>query len=69
MVNNMNNTEQISSYNITAQIYNKQDKYKQTLLINNVIDAYSEKQAIEKFTNDMSNDYELIKIYSIENIL
>ena len=69
MVNNMNNTEQISSYNITAQIYNKQDKYKQTLLINNVIDAYSEKQAIEKFTNDVSNDYELIKIYSIENIL
>jgi hypothetical protein len=55
-------------YNITAQVYNKYDSYKQTLLINDVISASSKEEATNYFKQSLILDYKLLKIYSIEKI-
>lgn len=57
----------MKTFNITAQVYKSNDPYKQTLLINDVIDASSKEKAIVDF-NDLCADYEIVKIYSVEEI-
>jgi hypothetical protein len=58
----------MQQYNITAQVYNKYDSYKQTLLINDVISASSKEEATNYFKQSLVLDYKLLKIYSIEEI-
>lgn len=56
-------------YNITAQVYNNLDKYKQTLLINEIINAESSSLALGIFKKTYEDkSYQIIKIYSIEEI-
>lgn len=56
------------TFNITAQIYKKTDKTKQTILMNETIDSMSKENAITHFYTSLDPDYEIVKIYSIENI-
>jgi ribosomal protein L20A (L18A) len=58
----------MKQYNVTAQVYNKYDQYKQTLLMNRVIDALSEDDAIDLFHKIFLLDYKILKIYSVEEI-
>ena len=55
-------------YNITAQVYNKFDSYKQTILFNHVVSALTENEAIDLFYNFFLLDYKILKIYSVEEI-
>jgi hypothetical protein len=56
-------------FNITAQVYATNDGYKQTLLFNQEVHENSEEYAIDKFKNyHLVLHYQLIKIYSIEEI-
>lgn len=55
------------SFNITAQVYPKEDKYKQTLLINSVIESTNESSAKDLFKLNMILDnMVLVKILSVE---
>lgn len=58
----------MNKYNVTAQVYNKFDNDKQTLLMNEVISASSNQEAIESFQQIYSIDHEIVKIYSAENV-
>jgi hypothetical protein len=58
----------MNRYNVTAQVYNKLDNDKQTLLMNEVISASSNQEAIESFKQIYSIDHEVVKIYSAENV-
>ena len=53
-------------YNITAQVYELHDKSKQHLLINQVIDAASEDDAIFQFKDQYRIKFQVVKIHSIE---
>ena len=55
-------------YNVTAQVYNKFDNSKQTLLMNEVISASSNQEAIKTFKEMYSIDHEIVKVYSVESI-
>lgn len=58
----------MNNYNITAQVYSKFDSDKQTLLMNEVVSAPSNQEAIKAFKEIYSIDHEIVKIYSAENI-
>jgi hypothetical protein len=58
----------MKQFNVTAQVYNKYDSYKQTLLMNHVITASSEDEATTLFNNTFLVDYKILKIYSVEEI-
>jgi hypothetical protein len=58
----------MNRYNVTAQVYNKLDNDKQTLLMNEVISASSNQEAVESFKQIYSIDHEIVKIYSAENV-
>ena len=58
----------MKQYNITAQVYNKFDSYKQTILFNHVVSALTENEAIDLFYNFFLLDYKILKIYSVEEI-
>jgi hypothetical protein len=58
----------MKQYNVTAQVYSKYDSYKQTLLMNHVIAASSENEAIDLFHKTFLLDYKILKIYSVEEI-
>lgn len=58
----------MKKYNVTAQVYSKFDDDKQTLLMNEVISASSNQDAIKSFREIYSVDHEIVKIYSAENI-
>jgi hypothetical protein len=53
-------------YNITAQVYELHDASKQHLLINQVIDADSEEDAIFQFKNQYRIKFQVVKIHSVE---
>lgn len=57
----------IKSFNVTAQVYETDDKYKQTLLVNQVIKSSSENDAINEFYGQ-NPEYEIVKIYSVEEL-
>jgi hypothetical protein len=57
----------MKTFNITAQVYDKQDNYKQTILINDVITANSKESAITEFYDSLLT-YNILKIYSVEEI-
>jgi len=59
----------MKQYNVTAQVYNKYDYYKQTLLMNHVISALSKEEAIDNFNKIFILDYKILKIYSVEEIV
>ena len=59
----------MKQYNITAQVYNKFDSYKQTILFNHVVSALTENEAIDLFYNFFLLDYKILKIYSVEEIV
>ena len=53
-------------YNITAQVYELHDHSKQHLLINQVMDAVSEEDAIFQFKDQHRIKFQLVKIHSVE---
>lgn len=56
-------------FNITAQVYKNNDKWKQNLLINQLIDGIDENEALNRFKLDFpSIEYSIVKILSIEEI-
>lgn len=58
----------MQQFNVTAQIYEKNDKYKQTILMNDIIDASSKEQAISIFKANYEPINTILKIYSVEKI-
>lgn len=59
----------MKTFNITAQIYLKTDKYKQTILMNELIESTNRITAEDIFKlNLIINDAVLVKILSIETI-
>jgi hypothetical protein len=58
----------MKTFNITAQAYHLFDKYKQTLLLNEVVYATSEDDARNYFTELLEISYKILKIYSVEEI-
>lgn len=58
----------MKQYNITAQVYNKFDGYKQTIFMNEIVMATSKDHAISLFQEIYSHDHEILKIYSAEEI-
>lgn len=59
----------MKTFNITAQIYPKSDKHKQTILINEIIESSNKQSAIDLFKLNLieQNDI-LVKILSVEQI-
>lgn len=59
---------QSKQFNVTAQVYKKADPYKQTILYNDVINANTEKEAQLAFEGTCGLIYNIVKVYSIEEI-
>lgn len=59
----------MKKFNITAQVYNKFDNHKQTILMNEIISAKSKAEAYDSFHEIYSIDHEIVKIYSVEEII
>ena len=59
----------MKQFNVTAQVYNKFDAYKQTILMNEVVSATSVEDAIKAFQKIFETDYKVIKVYSAELLL
>lgn len=57
----------MNRYNVTAQVYDLHDTSKQHLLINQVIDAASEDDAIFQFKDQHRIKFQVVKIYSVES--
>lgn len=58
----------MKKFNVTAQVYNKFDSHKQTVLMNEVVSAPSKPEAYDVFYEIYSIDHEIVKIYSVEEI-
>ena len=56
----------MNQYNITAQVYNLHDTSKQNLLINQILDAVSQDDAIFQFKDQHRIKFQVVKIYSAE---
>lgn len=57
----------MKTFNVTAQVYESNDPSRQTILLNQEVHSFSEKEAREKFENYyLSPHYILVKIYSVE---
>lgn len=52
-------------YLVTGQGYEKNDQYKQTILLHDSFFADNSDDASAQFENKFSNQYVLIKIYSV----
>ena len=59
----------MKTFNVTGLIYFKLDLSKQTLFMNEIIKAPSEYQAEILFRNKLESSYEVVKIYSVEEIV
>lgn len=59
----------MKQFNVTAQVYNKFDTYKQTMLMNEVVSASSEEEAIKTFQKIFEPDYKVVKVYSAELLM
>lgn len=59
----------MKQFNITAQIYNRNDQYKQTIFMNELIESSNEISAKDLFKlNLIERDDVLVKILSVEQI-
>lgn len=58
----------MNQYNITAQVYESGDATKQTLLVNQVIDAHNPEEAANSFKWQNNIEFKIVKIYSVEQI-
>ena len=58
----------MNRYNITAQVYEKFITPKQTLLINQIVEASSPEEAAHAFEYDNVPKFKVLKIYSTELI-
>lgn len=56
----------MKTYNVTAQIYNKHDEYRQTIFTNEVVRADDEHHAILLYKLNLDPEYSVLKIYSVE---
>jgi hypothetical protein len=59
----------MKKFNITGLIYSKFDPTKQTIFMNEIIQALSEYEAKILFRNKLGCAYEVVKIYSVEEII
>lgn len=57
-----------SEYLVTGQGYDKQDPYKQSIILYDVFKASSENDAKEQFNNKFATSHSIMNIYSAENI-
>ena len=56
-------------FNITAQVYNRHDKYKQTIFMNELVESTNETSAKDLFKLSLiERDDILVKILSVEQI-
>ena len=58
----------MNQYNITAQVYKTGDTSKQTLLVNQIVDASCPEEASHNFKWHNGLEYQILKIYSVEKI-
>jgi hypothetical protein len=58
----------MKNFNVTAQIYDKFDQFKQTILVNDVIKAVSQDEAKNTFREIHGINNEIVKIYSVIEI-
>lgn len=59
----------MKTFNITAQVYKNNDKSKQNLLINQVMDGKNEQEALDNFKLHFpSIEYSMVKVLSVEQI-
>lgn len=59
----------MKAFNVTAQVYETRDIYKQTILLNREVYSVSAEGAKSKFEHyHLPPHYTLIKIYSVEEI-
>lgn len=59
----------MKQFNVTAQVYKNNDKSKQNLLINQVMDGQDEQEALDNFKLHFpSIEYSMVKVLSVEKI-
>ncbi len=59
----------MKQFNVTAQAYKNNDKSKQNLLINQVMDGKDEQEALDNFKLHFpSIEYSMVKVLSVEQI-
>lgn len=58
----------LKEYIVTAQGYEKIDEYKQTILLHDTFMAKNENDAKELFNQKFENDYNIMKIYSTQDV-
>ena len=58
----------MKTFNITAQIYDKNDIYKQSIFMNEIVIALCASDAKSVFENIYSKTHQILKIYSVEEI-
>ncbi len=58
----------MKTFNVTAQVYSKQDIYKQTIFMNELVTALCDTEAKETFEQIYGKTHSIIKIYSVEEI-
>ena len=58
----------LNEYVVTAQGYEKSDEYKQTILLHDTFMAKNENDAKELFNQKFENDYNIMKIYSTQDV-
>lgn len=60
----------MKQFNITVQVYKNNDKSKQNLLINQVMDGKNKQEALDRFKLHFpSIEYSMVKILSVEQIV
>jgi hypothetical protein len=58
----------MSLFNITAQIYDKNDSYKQSIFMNELVMASSSSDAKNTFEQIYSKTHQVIRVFSVEEI-
>lgn len=58
----------MKTFNITALIYDRQDITKQGIFMNEIIHALCEFDAKIVFSKQLEQQYQIMKIYSVEEI-
>lgn len=60
--------EQLTEYNITAQVVDKRDNDKQTILFNDSVHTNSVEEAAVLFNKSHQDIYNILQIYSIQKV-
>lgn len=61
-------TNKALEFLVTAQGYEKQDPYKQTILLHDTFDAADQQQAKEMFNTKFAGTHKIMKIYSAVDV-